>query len=695
MTVALEPLLSRYARVLLWGGLALALAILATDLSWLRQPVASGVLVGAVAVLRAVPVRLSKYSYLTQTAVPVLAGALTVGPAPVVLALLVGVPLAEIGWLRKLPLAGFVNAGREVIAFVAAFGAFAALHRATGRPGLSLDLLPAAFLLTGAYFFIGKALFYFALFMRSKLETVEQLLILRWEVLSYVLTLGGVALVVGALATLTPLGWVAVSVMLGVVGTLTTRILEEAIVAEDLNKVHLMETQIASNVQLEASFEQIERLAARLLDWRDLRIYRRGEGGETDGIVFRSRTGAPDRGELPRYTAPLRREAYLSGRPVVVRHAARDPRTPEVEPGVQSIIVFPIRFGDEVLGALEVDHRKRHVYGQKDLAALATLATQVATAVHIAELRRPLVSTVEQIGTQVAALARATDSLRASAAALAAASQAMTRGVEEQDAFVAAGLESTAQLAQASRRVADEGEAARAASRAAAEVAARNRLVVGDAIQRLVQLKQFVAASSDQVANLGVVTRRITGFIGTIREIADSTNLIALNAAIEAARAGREGRGFAVVADEVRTLAAQTLDAARDAGALVTEIGVQVDRVTEQMRRGQDQVAGVEELSTAAATALEEIASVTSEAGARAGSIAEAAADQEQQFGNLATRIEQVASVSRRTRAETTQLASQAQAAARGQAELERAIRELSEVASRLQQIARHFAVDT
>ena len=83
-------------------------------------------------------------------------------------------------------------------------------------------------------------------------------------------------------------------------------------------------------------------------------------------------------------------------------------------------------------------------------------------------------------------------------------------------------------------------------------VAARNRVVIGDAIARLVELKGFVAVGADKVAALGALTQRITGFIGTIREIADLTNLIALNAAIEAARAGREGRGFAVVASEVQ-----------------------------------------------------------------------------------------------------------------------------------------------
>src|SRR4029453_13647866 len=129
----------------------------------------------------------------------------------------------------------------------------------------------------------------------------------------------------------------------------------------------------------------------------------------------------------------------------------------------------------------------------------------------------------------------------------------------------------------------------------------RNRVVIGEAITRLVGLKGFVAASADQVATLGALTQRITGFIGTIRGTPGLPHLIALNAAIEAARAGQEGRGFAVVADEVRDLAAQSLHAAGEARGLLEEIAGRVAAVSQQMERGRDAVAGGEGLSADAA----------------------------------------------------------------------------------------------
>ncbi|HEX5633247.1 MAG TPA: methyl-accepting chemotaxis protein, partial [Gemmatimonadales bacterium] len=605
MSLRMPALLDLYARALAWGGLALALAVLALDHRFLDTPGTTLLLIAAVAVLRSAPVRLSKYSYLTQTAVPAAVGALTASPAATVAGLLIGTLGSDMLWLRKTQRVALINAGREVISFVAGFGVYAATWVASGSPRLGIDYLPAACAFAAAYFVVSRSLFYFTLIVRDKLADAERLLILRWEVVSYLLSLGAIVVVVAALQSLSPLGWAAAFGLLVAVGQLAKRIIEDAIAAEDLNKIHLLESAITSNTGLVGAFEQIERLGYRLLDWGDFRIARVADPGIE--VVYRGRIGRPGRDDGFLELASLRREVVATGRPLVVNDARRDPRIVQPHPDVQSLIVFPVRFGDQVLGTLEVDHFKRHVYGPKDISAITTIASQVATAIHIAELRRPLVSTVDQIGQQAAALVRATESLRASAAALTSASGAMQRTVAEQDEFVHGGLDATAALARDAEAMTRQGDLAADASRRAADVALEKRIVIGDAVRRLVTLKEFVADSSQQVAALGEVTQRITGFIGTIREIADATSLIALNAGIEAARAGREGRGFAIVAEEVRTLSAQTLDAARQAGALVGEIAAQVEIVTAQMTRGQDIVSGVERLSSEAALALDAI----------------------------------------------------------------------------------------
>jgi methyl-accepting chemotaxis protein len=691
MTLRVAALLRWYAFALQAGGLLVAGLALLLDTRWLDQPVGAGVLLLGTMAVRIAPIRLSKYSYLTQTSLAALTGAAILGPATTVLALLLGVAIGDVLVLRKELRSALVNTGREIIAFVAAYGLYAMVLRLTGAPSLGVDFIPAAFALLAAYFITGRALFYFTLLIRSKLDVEERLLILRWEIVSYLITMIGVVVIVAAIETLQPAGWLAVLFLLAVLGALTRKILEEAIAAEDLSKVHLMEMAIASNVTLQDSLEHIERLAYRLLDWGDFRIYRME--GDSASLMYRSGIGRPHRGVPSAELIPLRGHAVTSARLVHIRNASNDPRITRPDPDVQCVVIHPLRFGDNTLGTIELDHFKRNVYHGKDLAALSTIAAQVATAIHIAELRRPLTGLVELIGTQVAALQRATDSLRDSADALAEVSRAVESTVGDQDAFVREGQDATDTMSGITASMAEEGSKAAAASQRAADTAAHNQAVVSDALRRLAQFKQFVGESSEQVGSLGQVSRRITGFIGSIREIADATNLIALNAAIEAARAGREGRGFAVVAEEIRHLAAQSLEAAREAGSLVAEVSSQVDAVGRQMRIGQTVAADVEEVSSAAASAFEAIVGATGDAGRHARRVAEMATIQEDSFHTLNERIQRVAESSRRMRDDTRQLTTRSAEAAMGQAELEQTTRALAEMAAELQVLARHFAV--
>ena len=376
----------------------------------------------------------------------------------------------------------------------------------------------------------------------------------------------------------------------------------------------------------------------------------------------------------------------------MIEDARKDEQILAPSPHAVSMLVLPLRFGSEMIGTLELDHHKPHTYGKKEVAAAATFGSQLATAMHIADLRRPLVETVERVGVLVKSLAATADSLRVAAGSVAQTAHAIRGGAAEQEQLIAQGREATEGLATQAREVVADGAAAATASATAGETAARNRDLIQDAIQRLIQLQQFVGATSMQVAELYQVTNRLIGFIGSIREIADATNLIALNAAIEAARAGQQGRGFAVVAEEVRALASQSAQASREAGGLVAAILGQVAQISEEIDRGTETVRGVEELSADAAKALQHIVDGTLDAGDHAKRIAETATRQEQAALRLREQMERVAAVSTRTLEDANTTARRASEAARSHADLERAVRELSGVADRLQTIARHFS---
>ncbi|HBA72111.1 MAG TPA: methyl-accepting chemotaxis protein [Geobacter sp.] len=114
--------------------------------------------------------------------------------------------------------------------------------------------------------------------------------------------------------------------------------------------------------------------------------------------------------------------------------------------------------------------------------------------------------------------------------------------------------------------------------------------VVNATVQVMMRIAERVSATAHTVQNLGDRSDQIGAIIGTIEDIADQTNLLALNAAIEAARAGEQGRGFAVVADEVRALAERTTRATREIGDMIKTIQSETRLAVDAMQEGVREV---------------------------------------------------------------------------------------------------------
>ncbi|HJQ65902.1 MAG TPA: GAF domain-containing protein, partial [Gemmatimonadales bacterium] len=356
-----------YGRVLATVGLALSLAVLIFDRRWTQQWIEILVMLVACVGLRGQAVRLSKYSYLNQTALVSLSGTLLVGLPATLVALAGGTIVADWVWLRKSLWAAVINFGREATTLVAAFGMYAAILGISGvtDPGLHVATIPALFFFALAYGFFGRALFYMSLLVRGKLEQDEQLLIIRYELIAYFGTLGAVTTVVSAVLAWPPVTWLFVAAALGALGLLLKQMLEEAISAEELNKIHAIESVITSNISLHDSFQRIERLAHRLVDWGDLRIYRRTDDGLK--LAYRSTIGRAERVDPTADVATLRAQVVAQGETLVINDVLRDKRVADVPEYVQSLVVVPLRFGEGVIGTLELEHHKRRAYRRKDI----------------------------------------------------------------------------------------------------------------------------------------------------------------------------------------------------------------------------------------------------------------------------------------------------------------------------------------
>jgi methyl-accepting chemotaxis protein len=124
----------------------------------------------------------------------------------------------------------------------------------------------------------------------------------------------------------------------------------------------------------------------------------------------------------------------------------------------------------------------------------------------------------------------------------------------------------------------------------AADIAQRGEQAIVNAIQQMGNAEKTVASSAKVITELGIRSEAIGQIVETISGIAGQTNLLALNAAIEAARAGEQGRGFAVVADEVRKLAEQSQDAAKRISEMIAGIQGDTDKAVQAMEQGKREV---------------------------------------------------------------------------------------------------------
>ena len=274
---------------------------------------------------------------------------------------------------------------------------------------------------------------------------------------------------------------------------------------------------------------------------------------------------------------------------------------------------------------------------------------------------------VAEIGAIMADVRGAALQVAAGASQMTDSSARMTEGAQAQAREASRVAESVEGLTQSVRQVADSARASAQAAREALDAAQKGDVAVRDSLQAMQRIRGEVQSISKKIKSLGDRSLEISEIVNTIEDIASQTNLVALNAAIEAAGAGEAGLRFAVVADEVRKLAERSAKATKDIAVLIKNVQADTQDAVVVMEQGTLEVEAGYRMTVQAGDSLKAIADVSQRSAVLAQDISEATQEQVrgaetvthamQSIQTVASQTEERVLEARRTVAELARLA--------------------------------------
>ncbi len=254
------------------------------------------------------------------------------------------------------------------------------------------------------------------------------------------------------------------------------------------------------------------------------------------------------------------------------------------------------------------------------------------------------------------AMLAAADKLEQVGSVVSSASTQLSAQIEQSDRGAAESAQRLSEAATAMnemnatvQEVARNAGSASAASAETKEKAEAGAQVVEKAVRSIEDVHQMSLALKDDMTQLNEHAQDITRIMGVISDIADQTNLLALNAAIEAARAGEAGRGFAVVADEVRKLAEKTMSSTNDVGNAIKAIQESTAKSMSGVDNAVERIGEATELANQSGQALQEIVATVEATGDQVNAIATASEEQSAASEEINQSIVQVNDMSRQT----------------------------------------------
>ena len=263
----------------------------------------------------------------------------------------------------------------------------------------------------------------------------------------------------------------------------------------------------------------------------------------------------------------------------------------------------------------------------------------------IGDLARCLNSFVEKVHDTLVQIAGTAENVASASEEISSSAAKQSSGVDVQKDQTSQVATAMQEMSSTVMQVSENSNKAADAARQASDTARRGGSVVDETLRKMRVIADSVGSTAKKVEELGKNSDQIGVIAGVIDDIADQTNLLALNAAIEAARAGEQGRGFAVVADEVRKLAERTTTATKEIAQMIKNIQAGTKAAVIAMEQGTKEVEDGVKSTAQAGDSLKEIILVADQVGEMITHIATAATEQSSASEEINQNLEQIAAL--------------------------------------------------
>ena len=268
---------------------------------------------------------------------------------------------------------------------------------------------------------------------------------------------------------------------------------------------------------------------------------------------------------------------------------------------------------------------------------------------------------LERLQANLQSVAKAAGEVSRSSGAMAQASREVAEASESQSSAASSMAASMEELTVSINHVGDRASETKTRAARAGALATEGETVVASTINDINVIAQSITASAELINQLETQSVQIASVVQVIKDVADQTNLLALNAAIEAARAGEQGRGFAVVADEVRKLAERTGKSTQEITDTVGAMRQRAQAASESMRHAVEQVSASVSRASGTGTTIRNIGEGSRAAESMVGEITDAIHEQSAASTSVAQTVEQIAQMAERSTSAANESAEAAQ----------------------------------